>query len=82
MEGREGERRGGKGAGEGMDTPGAGPPQKFWARTATETKAAETSIGCARISAAGLLSKIILQFGAHKVEAPNEKKESKGRQGH
>jgi hypothetical protein len=28
MEGREGERRGGKGAGKGMDTPGAGPPPK------------------------------------------------------
>jgi hypothetical protein len=34
--GREWKGRGGrKRGGEGMDAPGAGPPQNFWARTAT-----------------------------------------------
>jgi hypothetical protein len=36
--GREWKGRGGrKRGGEGMDAPGAGPPQNFWARTATGT---------------------------------------------
>ena len=36
--GREWKGRGGrKRGGEGMDAPGAGPPQNFWARTATAT---------------------------------------------